>query len=122
MRKSWLEATSGSATGYIFLVARGRRDWLGSSLGFIAFLGGIALLLLTFQLAYEMFHIPPSQSLNVVPGKTLQLAEVGAGLAGVLIRVVLLLVMGLVGSLVANRGVLLIGHCRPHHAKSDDHE
>ena len=102
--------------GYIFSVARARRDWLGSSLGFVAFIGGIALLLLTFGLAYQMFHTPPNQALNIVPGKTLQLPEVGAQFAGVLIRILLLLVMGLVGSLVANRGILLIGHSRPHHA------
>lgn len=96
-------------------MGRTRRDWLGSSLGFIAFIGGIGLLLLTFRLAYEMFHTPPNQALDIVPGKTLQLPQVGASFAAVLIRILLLLVMGLVGSLVANRGILLIGHSRPHH-------
>jgi hypothetical protein len=96
-------------------VASGRRDWLGSGLGFVAFIGGIALLLFTFQLAYQMFHVPANQALNVVPGKTLQLTQVGTSFAGVVIRILLLLVMGLVGSLVANRGILLIGHSRPHH-------
>ena len=103
-------------------MARGRRDWLGSSLGFIAFLGGIGLLLLTFQLAYEMFHVPANQALNVVPGKTLQINEVGMSFAGVVIRILLLLVMGLMGSLVANRGILLIGHSRPHHPRSAEKE
>lgn len=101
-------------------MSRARRDWLGSSLGFIAFFGGIALLLLTFRLAYEMFHTPANQALNIVPGKTLQLPEVGASFAGVVIRILLLLVMGLVGSLVANRGILLIGHSRPHHLPPEE--
>lgn len=84
-------------------------------LGFVAFLGGIGLLVLTFQFAYEMFRVPADHALGVAPGKTLQIAEVVASFIGVLVRILLLLVMGLVGSLIANRGILLIGHSRPHH-------
>jgi hypothetical protein len=104
------------------MVAKGRRDWLGSSFGFIAFFAGIALLLLTFQLAYDMFRISPQKALGVTPSKTLEITAVGMSFASVVIRILLLLVMGLVGSLVANRGILLIGHCRPHASRTPEHD
>ncbi len=103
-------------------MARGNRDWLGSILGFLVFLAGVALLLVTFDLAYEMFHIPPERALGISPGKTIQLNEVGTSAAGVVIRIVLLLVMGFVGSLIANRGILLYGHCRPRHVREKHDE
>ncbi len=108
--------------GYILCVARGPRDWLGSSLGFLAFIGGVGLLGLTFDLAFEMFRTPAAKALGVSPGKTLQITEVGTSFAGIVIRILLLLVMGLVGSLVANRGILLIGHCRPTGFTKSDSE
>ncbi len=95
-------------------MAHGGRDWIGSILGFAVFLGGVALMVETFNLAYQMFHVPADHALGLTAGKNLQLNQVGSSVASILIRILLLLVMGFVGSLVANRGILLVSHCRPH--------
>lgn len=70
-------------------------------------MGGIALIALTFKLAYDMFQVPPEQALRIAQGKTLDLAVAGQSFGSVLIRILLLVVMGLMGSLVANRGISL---------------
>src|SRR5438045_1765721 len=46
----------------------------GSLLGILTFLGGIALLALTFKLAIDMFHQDPQQ-IFVQPGKTLDISQ-----------------------------------------------
>jgi len=91
---------------------RGRRDALGTVLGLATFLGGVALLLLTFKLAYEMFSVPPEQALNLKKGATLEVATVGSTITGLVIRILLLIVMGLVSSLIANRGIHLYTESR----------
>lgn len=71
------------------------------------FLGGIALLLVTFNLAYGMFSVPQAQALGLDKSKAVDLAVAGESFAGLVIKVLLLLVMGLVGSMTANRGIKL---------------
>jgi len=92
-------------------VVRTHRDFFGSVIGIAAFLGGVALLLV-FKLAYEMFNVPASKV--IVPEGTKQL-DLNAGISslfGVMIRIMLLLVMGLVGSWIANRGITLYTEAR----------
>ena len=91
---------------------RGRRDALGTVLGLAVFLLGVGLLLLTFKLAYNMFSVPPGQALQLTPNQEIQVATVAPTLTGLVLRVFLLLVMGVVGSLVANRGVHLYTESR----------
>lgn len=91
---------------------RGSRDALGSVLGLLVFLGGVALLLLTFKLAYDMFRIPPEQALQLEKDKAIDVAATGNSLASLLLRVLLLIVMGLVGSFTANRGIHLYAESR----------
>lgn len=79
----------------------------GALLGIVTFLGGIALLVFTFRLAYDLFTRPPSQVLGIVPGKPLDLAAAGASILGVAARVALLVVMAVVSSVIANRGATL---------------
>jgi hypothetical protein len=79
----------------------------GSLLGIIVFLGGVALLLFTFKLAYDMFSVAPQDVLGIKPKQPLDLGVAGSSFVGVLVRVLLLAVMGLMGSLIANRGVTL---------------
>jgi hypothetical protein len=83
-------------------------------LGILVFLGGIALLLQTFKLAYDMFAVPPSEALGVKDAKVLEPVAVGNSLAAIAVRIVLLLIMGIVGSLVANKGVALYFHSCDH--------
>lgn len=86
----------------------------GSILGILVFLGGIALLLLTFKIAYDMFQRPPSEALGLEPGKPMQLQIAGSNFAGTILRVLLLALMGLVGSLVASKGIHLYASLATH--------
>jgi hypothetical protein len=81
------------------------RDPIGSVVGLVTFLGGVAVLLVVFSLAYRMFTLPPSDALGLVKDKPIDVNTVGPSLATVVIRILLLLLMGLVGSMIANRGI-----------------
>jgi hypothetical protein len=84
----------------------------GHLLGILAFLGGIAILVLTFRLAIEMFGTDPAKLFDLQPGKTLDLSKAATILMGVVIKVLLLLVMAIVGGLIANRGIHLYADSR----------
>lgn len=76
-------------------------------LGLLTFLGGVGLLLLTFRLAYELFTVPPQDALGLRGAKTLDPALAGNSVSRILIQILVLFVMGFVGSMIANRGVAL---------------
>ncbi len=86
---------------------RPHRDIFGSIVGLLVFLGGIALLLLTFQLAYGLYNVPPAQALKVSGAKVMDFAATGNSLIGILVKTVLLVIMGFVSSLVSKRGIHL---------------
>ncbi len=94
-----------------FASERRHRDWIGSSLGLLVFLGGVALLVLTFRLAYGMFQTPPTVALDLQGGKTIDLGRASDRASAILVRVVVLVLMAFTGSLVANRGILLYSRC-----------
>jgi hypothetical protein len=94
-----------------------RGDWPGKLLGMLVFLGGIGLLLLTFRLAYEMFAVPPEDALHVGKGQVLDWALAGQSFAVLILRVLLLVVMGLTASFIANRGIKLYSDCIRRHAQ-----
>jgi len=96
------------------------RDFFGSVIGILAFLGGVALLLVVFKLAFEMFKTPPAQALGI-DSKKLDLNVGVSSLFGVMIRVLLLLVMGLVGSWIANRGISMYTQARGIKVNLDEH-
>jgi hypothetical protein len=89
---------------------RPHRDALGSLMGMLVFLGGIALLVLTFKLAYGLYNIPPAQALALTGTKAIDFAKTGSSLVGIVIKTVLLIIMGFVSSLVAKRGIHLYSH------------
>ena len=91
-------------------MARTHRDAVGSLVGILVFLGGIALLALTFKLAYALYSVPPDQALKLNEQKAIDLAATGNSFAQILIRSLLLIVMGLVSSLIAGKGVHLYSH------------
>ena len=72
------------------------------------------MLLLTFRLAYDMFTVPPSSALGLTPGKAVDLGVAGSNLASAALRVGLLIVMALVGSIIASRGIHLYTDSRGH--------
>ena len=75
--------------------------------GLLVFLAGVGLLGLTFKIAFESFATPPQQALGISANKPIDLGVAGSNFAVQLLRVFLLLVMAVVGSIIANRGVHL---------------
>lgn len=98
---------------------RPHREFVGSLVGLLTFLGGVALLLLTFKLAYSLYTIPPEKALGL-KGKTVDLQVSGASLVEILVRTLLLVVMGLVSTLIANRGIALYAHSLIHPGPDQD--
>ena len=91
-----------------------RRDATGSVVGLLVFLGGVALLILTFRIAYEMFSVPHAQALGLVKGQAIDARVTGGAAADIVIRLGVLLVMAVVGSMVANKGIgLYCGSLHP---------
>ena len=84
-----------------------KREAIGSIAGMLIFLGGISLLVFVFSSCYEMFTKPIDQALGITKGKPLDYASTGVAFGQLLFRVILLLVMSVVGSLVASRGIHL---------------
>lgn len=93
---------------------RPQTSWAGVGVGIVVFIGGIALLLLTFKLAYDMFAVPPDQALQIEPGKPLNIDTAVRSFAGLVIRVLLLLVMAIIGAVIANRGIKMYTDSRHH--------
>ncbi|MBL8047180.1 MAG: hypothetical protein JNJ45_00725 [Chthonomonas sp.] len=84
-----------------------QRDWLGALVGLAVFLGGIAIIFWAFQQAYSLFGTPPETVLGVKKGETLDLNRAGANGIGLVTRCLLLLVISIIGSVIANRGIKL---------------
>lgn len=92
---------------------RNRGSVSTSILGVIVFLAGVALLAFTFKLAYDMFMVPPQDALGIKPKQPIDLGMAGQSFVGLIVKVLMLIVMGLMGSLIANRGVTLFAGSRP---------
>jgi hypothetical protein len=84
---------------------RAQTSWTGVTFGIIVFLIGIALLLATFKWAFDQFSVPPENALHIAAGKPLDISMAVQSFAGLIIRVLLLLVMAVVGAIIANRGI-----------------
>ena len=91
-------------------------------LGILVFLVGVGLLAFVFKLAYETFVVPPADVLGVKQNQAFKLETAGQNFAKEIVKVLMLLVMGVIGSLIANRGVTLItGSRNPHAVARDTH-
>ncbi len=86
---------------------RPHTSWAGVSAGIIVFVVGIALLLATFKWAFDLFAVPAERALNIPAGKPLDVSMAVQSFAGLIIKVLLLLVMAVVGAIIANRGIKL---------------
>jgi hypothetical protein len=84
-----------------------RPDRVGPGVGLLTFLSGIALIALTFRLAFQLFSVPAEEAIGIRQGATVDLYQAGQSLAWVFGRVLLLLVMCLAGSLISGRGIRL---------------
>jgi hypothetical protein len=86
---------------------RQKPDYFGCLLGILTFFGGMALLLVTFKLAYEMFSIPPEKALKMPTEGAMNVNLAIQSFGWLIVQVFLLLVMGFIGSMIANRGIKL---------------
>lgn len=77
-------------------------------LGFLVLAGGLAILVATFQQAWDLYHTPPKAALGLEGGKPITLEDTAPAAIGVLIRILLLVAMALIGSLISARGIQLL--------------
>lgn len=73
----------------------------------LVFLGGVALLGLVFRECFRLFSIPVDQALGIKAGKQMDLAATGSSFLQVFFRVLLLLLMSVIASMIASRGIHL---------------
>jgi hypothetical protein len=92
-----------------------KRDILGTLVGLLVFFCGVGLLLLTFSLAYSLFEVPPDKAIGLTPHQPIDVSTAGNSAGILLLKIFLLLIMALVGSMIANRGISLYTGARPHH-------
>jgi hypothetical protein len=93
-------------------------DLVGKVIAVLVLLGGIGALGVVFYLAVRMFQSPvPGLGLPIPPGGTPpSAASIGIALATLLSKLLILTIMVLAGSLIANKGVhLYIGSATAHH-------
>ncbi len=84
-------------------VTEGRRtDWFGVVLGAAVFLGGIVLLGITFFHAFSLFSTPQSE---LIQRQNPEVTALVGDFSYVLLRIGLLLVMSIVGSIVSGKGI-----------------
>ena len=84
-------------------------DLIGRLIGIIVFLLGIGLLAFVFATAYSWFTTPSAGlAISPTPGSTAPAtAQLGQSAVVLLVKIGLLIVMTIVGSLLAGRGVQL---------------
>lgn len=74
-------------------------------MGLAVFLGGVGVLALTFKFAFDEFSVPHAEALGLVKGKALDAVGTGGKALDIVIRLGALLIMSIVGSMIANKGI-----------------
>ena len=86
-----------------------RNDLLGRLVGIFVFLCGVGLLVFVFSMTYSFFHAPLSQ-LPTAPARgstETASSQLGRSALALLARIGMLVVMTIIGSVMASRGVQL---------------
>lgn len=91
-------------------------DLVAQIIGIVIFMVGIAILLFVFYNAYIMFNEPIPGLTDANPSTKLTVDMLGKILVSVLIKLLLLFVMALAGSLIAARGIGLYTKCSNNRA------
>jgi hypothetical protein len=91
------------------MASSSRGDLFARVIGFLVFLLGLGVILWVLTLAFRMFHDP---NLGVVRGAASgssgpTAAEIGIGFGQIVLRIVLLFLASICGSLIANKGINL---------------
>jgi len=87
------------------------KDWFGATLGLLVFLVGVGLLVLVFKMSLDLFNTPPKMSLEIKTGRAIDVAKASDTATAVVVRVIVLVLMAITGSLIANRGIHLYSVC-----------
>lgn len=87
-------------------------DLTAKALGLLLFLVGVALLLVSFRVAFDMFdNMARASHVWILsptrPGKEPSGAQIGVGIVVVLLKIALLFAMGFIASLVSTKGISL---------------
>ncbi len=87
----------------------GGTDFMARVLGLLLFLLGVAMLCVTFQVAYDLFNQLSASSHAWVGSSTNPKSEptgmqVGIAFAGVLLKITVLIAMGFLASLISSKG------------------
>jgi len=96
-----------------------RRDGFALSVGALVFLAGLALIGATFWQAYELFTKMPQVNLGIAPGKPIDFNVVGLNFVRLILKILLLVVMAVIGSLFATKGVKMYSSA-PEHPKKPE--
>jgi hypothetical protein len=92
-------------------MAAKNRDFYSATLGVLAFLTGIGLLLLTFYMAYNLYYEIPEKHLGLQPEVSVDLNKTGDLMLQFFVRTALkglaLIVMGVIGGLITHGGIKL---------------
>lgn len=67
------------------------------------------MIIVTFMLARDLFGVAPEAALGATDGEALNVNRTVDNLSGILVRILLLVVMGGLGSMIATRGIKLYG-------------
>ena len=83
-----------------------KRDLTGRIIGAVVFLAGIAILVFVFILAYGFFTAPGGGiQIAQGPGNTSATNQLGAAATRMFFQLALMIIMAIVGSLIAARGI-----------------
>lgn len=85
-------------------------DWLGVALGVLTFLLGVGLLVFTFVNAARLYFGP--QTVRIESGTETDIASIGATFSEAFLQIGILVVMSVVGSLIASKGIRLYSASR----------
>ena len=82
-----------------------RGDLLARIIGMVVFLVGVGVILEVLLLAFQMFR-DPTMGIHApgAPGASATAADLGVGFVRLILRIALLLVGSISGSLIANKG------------------
>jgi len=100
-----------------------RGDLIGRIIGLLVFFVGVGLLLLVFKLAYGLFTASPATALGIKitgdPKHDPGAALIGQAFGHLLIKILLLFMMSVASSFIAQKGINLFFSCA-HAGKRDE--
>ncbi|MEP6757512.1 MAG: hypothetical protein ABJA67_18570 [Chthonomonadales bacterium] len=85
---------------------QGKRDIFAQVMGFLVFLTGVGVILTVLFLALEMFR-DEKLGIKTTSGPTISATDLGVGFGVLILKIALLFLGSISGSLIANKGIQL---------------